>query len=184
MKMAGRIRASWAGLGERLGASGDLGGERSIRALQAWLRDELPGVSRLVAEALPGARGVAFLLVAAPETLPITRGALAAFASALRAEPPVDPRTYVAHVDAQCWNLVLFEPVDDGCLQCQSGDLALWSDGRELFEVCDFLGCCLDARGRPCSAPAGLRPATRAQVLARFPDAPLVPWQAAPAGAL
>jgi hypothetical protein len=172
MKMAGRIRSSWTGLRERL-PTGRLDTERSIRALKAWLRDEVASVSRVAAAALAEARGVALLVAAEPETLPLTPVALAAFAGALRADPPVDPRAYVRHVDELCWRLVLFEP-DDACPACQ-GDLGLWTDGREEYEVCGLLGCCFDASGRPCSAPPGLRPATRAQVRRRYPLAPVVP---------
>jgi hypothetical protein len=172
MKMAGRIRSSWTALSERL-PTGRLDTERSIRVLQAWLRDEVASVSKVAAATLAEARGVALLVAAEPETLPLTRVALAGFAGALRADPPVDPRGYVRHVDELCWNLVLFKP-DDSCHACQ-GDLSLWTDGREELEVCDLLGCCFDAHGRQCSAPPGLRPASRAQVLRRYPLAPVVP---------
>jgi hypothetical protein len=172
MKMAGRIRSSWTDLAERL-PTGRLENEGSVRVLQAWLRDDVASVSRLAAASLAEARGVALLLAAEPETLPLTRVALAGLALALRADPPVDPRAYVRHVDQLCWNLVLFRRDDDSCDVCQ-GDLGLWTDGREELEVCNLLGCCFDARGRQCSAPPGLRPATRAQVLRRYPLAPLV----------
>jgi hypothetical protein len=176
MKMAGRIRSSWTTLSERL-PTGRLDSERSIRVLQAWLRDEVASVSKLAAAALAEARGVALLVAAEPEMLPLTRVALAGFAGALCADPPVDPRAYVRHVDKLCWKLVLFTREDDSCPVCQ-GDLGVWTDGHEELEVCDLLGCCFDARGRQCSAPPGLRPATRAQVLRRHPRAPLAPLPA------
>jgi hypothetical protein len=71
------------------------------------------------------------------------------------------------------WSLVLYEREDDGCT-CQSGDLGLWTDGQADYEVCDFLGCCFEAKGRKVDPPPGLRPATRAEVLRRYPRAALV----------
>jgi hypothetical protein len=173
MKMASRIKHSWQALAERLAPR--LQDRGFVDVLREWLRHDLAAVSAQAAEALEQARGARLVLETDTAELPISYASLRAFAHALRdAELPRDPRAYVEFVDRLCWGLAVFVPDDDrGCQGCQ-GDVELWSDGLAVFEHCDLLGCCLDARGTPVT-PTGLsRPARREEVLRHDPDARLL----------
>jgi hypothetical protein len=173
MQMASRIERSWQELGRQL-AGARPGSVDWMSGLRDWLWRSPAGVSRIAAERLGTAKGIQLVVQAEAAELPISTSAITAFLSALRASPPSDPQKYVEHVDALCWRLAVFQREDDSCPVCQS-DLELWTDGRATFEICILLGCCIAANGTQVPPPAGLRPATRDEVLARYPSAPLLP---------
>jgi len=176
MQMPSRIRHAWQSLAARVEGL-EPGTPAFILALQEWLRTELGGVSRLAAAALPAAQGVQQVLAREATALPVSARAASELATALRAPPPsTNPEAFVREVDALCWRLAVFARDDDVCPRCQ-GDLELWTDGTVFFEHCTLLGCLFEAAGaRVTSPPHGLRPATRAEVLQRFPGAVLSPW--------
>jgi hypothetical protein len=152
-----RIRRAWAALPEP-DAGGGLTTTSSLEPVRAWLATVVPGVSSKVRLALPMSEGIGLLLAADLSTVAASEAAFASLMQAAR-------------------ELAVFKDTANGCPTCQSGDLEMWADSRgALFYLCDARGCLHDHSLAPSDTSwRDLRPASRSQVLQRFPDAQLLP---------
>jgi hypothetical protein len=173
--MATRVRRAW----EQLPACTSGTDQDSIAFLEGvreWIRTRVPQVSKKVWAALPTARGVRLFLTGDLEAMATRRSAVRDLLSAVERDDTRDPERFLQVVDRLVRELAVFKDVDSGCPACRSGDLEMWSDesGRIVF-LCDFMGCAHDGQLHPWSGSRDeLRPASRAQVLPRYPAADLL----------
>ena len=173
--MATRVRWAWEQLpactiGTDQESTAFLGGVRE------WVRARVPLVSKKAKVALPRAQGIKLFLTGELDNMATRRSALRRLLSAVEGDRTRDPERFLEIVDHLVHELAVYKDTDNGCPTCQSGDLEMWTDtaDRVVF-LCDFMGCAHDGALQPWSGSCDeLRPATRAEVLARYPAADLV----------
>jgi hypothetical protein len=172
--MATRIRRAWHELPPCVGGA-EPGSTAFLEGVREWIRTRVPQVSKKVWGALPTAQGIRLFLRGNLDEMPTRRSAVRELLSAVARDDTRDPERFLEVVDRLVRQLVVFKDADTGCPTCRSGDLEMWSDDRGLIVfVCDFMGCTHDARLEAWSGPTDeLRPASRAEVLTRFPAADL-----------
>jgi hypothetical protein len=143
--------------------------------VREWLRTRVPQVSKKVGTALPISQGVGLFLRGNLHEMPTCRSAVRDLLTAVERDDSRGPERFLEVVDRLARQLAVFRDADTGCPGCGSGDLEMWSDGGgDIFFVCGFMGCTHDADLRTLSGSLDdLRPASRAQVLARYPAADL-----------
>jgi hypothetical protein len=173
MQIGTRIRRSWQLLVDQLAGLG-LEEGRFLERFQEWVRTSPGAVSKKAADRLVKLPGSRTMLERDQQTMPLTKGALKELQEALRnPELPKDPEAYADFVDRLCWRMAVFRRDDDCCSAKEScdGDLELWTDGAQLYELCTaFPAHCFDINGRQlASTPPKLRPASRLEILAGAP---------------
>jgi hypothetical protein len=173
--MATRIRRAWRQL-PACTAGRSPATIAFLEGVREWLTTRVPQVSAKVRTALPDARGGTLFLTCALDTMATRRSAVRDLLSAVQRDDTRDPERFLKVVDDLARALAVFKDLDSGCPTCQSGDLEMWSDeGGSIVLVCDFMGCTHDGSLHPWSgSPHALHPATRTQVLARYPAADLL----------
>ncbi len=191
MQMSSRIRLSWERLGVRLGAL-QPGTQEFVFAIRDWMNQDASEVSVIAKAAIEASRNVKYFREAAPDSLPISFSATEALREAMNpANASNGPEDFALTVDRICGRLAIFVREDEGCFECQS-ETQLWTNGWLYIDFCTLLGCCFESVAplppsmfgfrprspepdRLDSTSMTLRPARRAEVLAHFPTAPLVP---------
>ena len=175
MNMATRIRRAWGQL-PACTAGRNAETIAFLEGVREWITMRVPDVSAKVRTALPDARGVTLFLTGALDTMATRRSAVRDLLSAAQRDDTRDPERFLKVVDDLARALAVFKDLDSGCSTCQSGDLEMWSDeGGSIVLICDFMGCTHDGTLHPWSEPPhALYPATRTQVLARYPAADLL----------
>jgi len=172
--MATRVRRAWQELPTCVG-SATPGSIAFLEGVREWLRTRVPQVSKKIWTVLPSARGIRLFLRGNLDQMAARRSAVRDLLAAVERDDTRDPERFLEVVDRLVRQLAVFKDGDTGCPTCRSGDLEMWSDdrGRIVF-VCDFMSCAHDAGFDPWSGSLDdLHPASRAQVLARFPTADL-----------
>jgi hypothetical protein len=174
MNMGTRVRQTWQELPACVGGN-EPGSAAFLEGVREWIRTRVPQVSKKVWTALPRAQGIHTFMRGSLDEMATRRSAVRDLLEAVERDDTRDPERFVAVVDRLVRQLAVFKDAETGCPTCRSGDLEVWSDERgRLIFVCDFMGCSHDANLNAWTGSRDeLRPASRAQVLARFPSADL-----------
>src|SRR5262245_22076817 len=181
--MATRVRRAWEQL-PACTAGTDPGSPAFLAGVREWLRTRVPEVSKHVGVGLPAALGIQLFLKGDLQTMATRRAAVRDLLSAVERDSTRDPERFLQVVDGLARELAVFKDANESCPTCASGELEMWSDDAgAVVLLSDFMGCAHDGRLRPWTgSQEGLHPASRDQVLARYPSADLVSARPHPHG--